>query len=167
LKAFGLFFLLIGFMTASVSFAFDYFDYKKINDFKTLSSFKSVSKFEANFQRYTQDCIDSTGGGTGGIPCFVGYELWDRELNIYYAKLMKILGEKEKGLLKESQLTWIKERDTSIDFNSRLLDKKYKNETGTMYALMRARDADEMITPIVKQRALLLKKWYEYIQQKK
>jgi hypothetical protein len=32
---------------------------------------------------------------------------------------------------------------------------------------LRAGDADEVITPIVKQRALLLKKWYEYIQQKK
>ena len=76
---------------------------------------------------------------------------------------MKILGEQEKNLLKESQLAWIKERDKTIDFNSLLLDKKYTT-TGTMYVLMRARDADAVITLIVKQRALLLKKWLEFIR---
>ncbi len=75
---------------------------------------------------------------------------------------MKVLGEKEKKLLKESQIAWIKEREKTINFNSAILDKKYPT-TGTMYMLMRADDADEMITPIVKQRALLLKNWFEFI----
>lgn len=80
---------------------------------------------------------------------------------------MKVLGEKERELLKESQLEWIKERDKSIALNSRLLDDKYANETGTLYSLLRANDADSMMTPIVKQRALLLKKWLEFIENKK
>ena len=79
---------------------------------------------------------------------------------------MKILGEKERKLLKESQLVWIKEREKTIDFNSAILDKKYST-TGTMYMLMRAGDADKMITPIVKERALLLKNWFEFIENEK
>ena len=101
---------------------------------------------------------------SGAVPCFIGYEMWDRELNIYYNKLMKILGVKEQNLLKESQLAWIKERDKSIIFNSQLLDNKY-TEPGTMYVAMRAGDVDRMMTPVVKQRALILKNWYEFIKQ--
>ncbi len=165
LKIFNLFCLFIFLITPSVTFAIDY-KYKKIADFKTLESFKSVNEFEAYYNEYIQDCLDNTGGGTGGIPCFIGYDMWDRELNIYYNRLVKILGEKEKELLKEAQLAWIKERDNSIAFNSRLLDNKYEKESGTMYALIRAGDADDMITPIVKQRALLLKKWLEFIEER-
>jgi uncharacterized protein YecT (DUF1311 family) len=166
LSTFKVFCLLVWFMTASVAFAIDY-NYKKIDDFKTLESFKSIDEFESSYAKYEQDCLDNTGGGTGGIPCLIGYALWDREVNIYYNRLMKVLGEKERELLKESQLEWIKERDKSIALNSRLLDDKYANETGTLYSLLRANDADSMMTPIVKQRALLLKKWLEFIENKK
>jgi uncharacterized protein YecT (DUF1311 family) len=166
LKIFKIFCLVICLITPSITFAIDY-KYKKIDDFKTLESFKSVDEFESSYNKYVQECADNTGGGTGGIPCLTGYELWDRELNIYYSRLMKVLGEKEKELLKESQREWIKEREKSIDFNSSLLDKKYKDETGTMYSLMRAGEADSMMTPIAKQRALLLKKWLEFIEEQK
>ena len=163
-KIFNLFCLVVCLITSSITFAFDY-KYKKIDDFKTLESFKSVSEFESYYYIYIQDCLDHTGGGIGGKPCLIGYEMWDRELNIYYKRLMKTLGEKEKALLREAQRAWIKERDNSIAFNSRLLDIKYKNKIGTMDALIRAEDADDMITPIVKQRALLLKKWLEFIKE--
>lgn len=153
------------FIVPCLVFAGDY-PYKKIDDFKKLESFKSVEQFEASYNIYVQHCLDNTGGGTGGISCFVGYDLWDRELNIYYKQLMNILGEKEKKLLKESQLLWIKEKEKTIDFNSALLDKKY-TETGTMYLLMRAGDADKTITPIVKNRALILKEWVEGLKKKK
>ena len=99
-----------------------------------------------SYGKYVQDCLDDTGGGTGGIPCFVGYDMWDREMNIYYNRLNGDLGEKEKNLLKESQLAWIKEREKTIDFNSSLLDLKYGEEEGTMYALMRAGAADSSHT---------------------
>jgi uncharacterized protein YecT (DUF1311 family) len=167
LKVFKVICLAVFLMTTSVTFAIDY-KYKTIDDFKTLESFKSVDEFESNYNKYIQDCLDNTGGGTGGKPCLIiNYEMWDRELNIYYNRLMKVLGEKEKDLLKESQLAWIKERDKSIAFNSSLLDDKYENETGTMYSLLRSDDADSMMTPIVKQRALLLKKWLEFIEDQK
>ncbi len=164
LKTFNLFCLVvICLITSSVTFAIDY-NYKKIDDFKTLESFKSVDEFEAYYKEYIQNCLDNTGGGTGGIQCFNSYDIWDRELNIYYKKLMSILGKKEKQMLKASQLAWINERDKSIDFNSSLLDIEYKNEMGTMYALMRTGDADRLITPIIKQRALQLKSWFEFVE---
>lgn len=149
-------------MTASMVFAGG-FQYKNIHDFKTLESYKSIDEFEASYQKYVKSCLDDTGGGSGAVPCFIGYEMWDRELNIYYNKLMKILGTKEQNLLKESQLAWIKERDKSIIFNSQLLDNKY-TEPGTMYLSMRAGDVDRIMTPVVKQRALILKNWYEFVK---
>ena len=165
-KRLGVFCLVVGLMIPSVTLAVDY-KHKTIDYFKTLESFKSVDEFESYYGKYIHDCLDNTYGGTGGIPCLIGYELWDRELNIYYNRLMKVLGEKERELLKESQLAWIKERDYSIAFNFRLLDNKYEKETGTMYQLMRAGDSDEMMTPVVKQRALLLKNWLEFIERQK
>ncbi len=136
------------------------YEYKSINDFKDLSSYNSIEEFEASYQKYVQDCLDNTGGGTGGISCHIGYEIWDRELNYYYKKIAPLLNKKELTALKESQRAWIKERDLSIEFNSMLLDHKYPPQ-GTMYALMRSGSADKLITPIIKQRTLVLKRWYE------
>lgn len=42
----------------------------------------------------------------------------DKELNIVYKKLMKILDEEGKILLKKSQRTWVKFRDLEADFAS-------------------------------------------------
>ena len=139
------------------------YDYKTVEDFEPLSNFSSVESFEKNYQRYTQDCLDNTGGGTGGIKCFISYKIWDRELNIYYNKVYKSLDKNGKVLLKKSQLTWIAERDQSSAFNSFLIDKEYAGKKGTMYSLLKAGDASKAISPIVKQRALVLKGWYEYM----
>jgi uncharacterized protein YecT (DUF1311 family) len=151
---------------SSVVLAQTNYPYKKPSDFKTLESFKTVAAFEASFGKYVQDCLDKTGGGSGGLECLISDGMWDRELNIYYERLMKVLGQKERGLLKESQRAWIREREKTVDFNSALLDRKYAEETGSMYELMRARDADEVIVPIVRQRALLLKNWLEGLGRK-
>ena len=140
------------------------YKYKEINEFKSLESFNSIEEFESYFQEYIQDCLNNTSGGTAGIPCLIKSQIWDRELNTYYKKLMNILQEKEKKLLQESQRAWIQERDQSATFNSRLLDIKYEGKMGTMYALMRAGDADGLIAPIVKQRTLLLRTWFEFVE---
>ena len=133
------------------------FAYKSAKDFKTLEHFKSVEAFEASFAEYEQDCLDNTGGGTGGIPCEeLKYELWDREMNLYYGRLLAKLGPKEKTLLKESQRQWVVVRDNAIALNSALLDRRYDTQ-GTMYQLMRSGDAARILTPMVKQRALMLK----------
>ena len=137
------------------------YPYKTVRDFRTLEHSGSVDVFEAAYTKYEQDCLDNTGGGTGGIRCeTLGYELWDRELNIYYERLLKALDEQQKKLLKDSQRQWMEVRDNAIKLNSALLDRRY-DTSGTMYQLMRSGDAARIITPIVKQRALMLKAMWE------
>jgi uncharacterized protein YecT (DUF1311 family) len=108
-----------------------------------------------------QSCIDSTAVNTKTIPCFVSYELWDRELNKYYQRLQDLFNQDERAKLLESQRLWIKDRDRTVELNSSLLDWRYEGLRGTMFNAMRAGDADEAIAPMVKQRALLLKHWVD------
>ncbi|QKF73929.1 LprI family protein (DUF1311 domain) [Aliarcobacter faecis] len=136
------------------------FEQKDINDLKKLSDFETVEQFEVYYEDYTQTCLDNGYGGTDSIPCFITYELWDRELNIYYQKLYEILNENQKKELKKSQLKWLEARDLTINFNSIMLDNYYQDKEGTMYMLMRARDADDTIHHLVKERALFLKSWF-------
>lgn len=35
-----------------------------------------------------------------------------------------------------------------------------------MYMLRRAGDVDEMMTPVIKQRVLILKNWFEFVSRK-
>lgn len=132
------------------------YDYKEVKDFPPLSSFKSVKEFENNYEKYIQDCLDNTYYGTGGIPCLISQDMWDRELNIYYKQLYAKLNSKDQQTLKQSQMAWLKFRDNNNEFISLLVGKKY-TEQGSMYLLRRAGEENSMITPIVKQRALELK----------
>ncbi|MCX4027808.1 DUF1311 domain-containing protein [Endozoicomonas sp. SM1973] len=112
------------FFNCSQVYSFN-FDYKKINDFKVLSEFSSVDKFESEIAKYIDDYLANTGGGTGGVPCYIGVDLWDRELNIYYKKLNTKLNKKEKKLLKKSQKEWLKTRDATVEFMAEFLGDKY------------------------------------------
>lgn len=141
------------------------FENKDIDSFLKLESFETVEKFESYINKYTQECLDNGFGGTGSIPCFVSYELWDKELNIYYRKLMSKLTAKEKELLKESQKKWLEFRDKTIEFNSLMLDRNYDQE-GTMFLLARASVADSGISEIIKNRVLYLKNWYDKLNNK-
>jgi uncharacterized protein YecT (DUF1311 family) len=144
----------------------DGFAYKTVKDFKTLETFRTVDAFETSFAGYVRDCLDNTGGGTGGIRCEeITYDLWDRELNIYYARLLKVLKPKEQALLKENQKQWLTYRDNAIAIDSALLDRRYDTQ-GTMYQLMRSGDASRIITPMVKQRALMLRDELDLASQK-
>ena len=141
------------------------YSYKTVKDFPTLDQVKNVDAFEAAYVMYEQDCLDNTGGGTGGIPCeTLGYDLWDRELNVYYERLLKTLDGSQKKLLKDSQRQWIELRDSTIKLNSTLLDRRY-DRSGTMYQLMRSGDAARIILPIVKQRALMFQAMWELASQ--
>ena len=141
------------------------FENKDIDSFLKLESFKTVEEFESYINKYTQECLDNGFGGTGSIPCFVSYEVWDKELNIYYRKLMSKLTAKEKELLKESQKKWLEFRDKTIEFNSLMLDRNYDQE-GTMFLLARASVADSDISEIIKNRVLYLKNWYDKLNNK-
>ena len=133
------------------------FRIKTKNEFPPLSHYKDVEAFERHNKEYIQICLEYTGGGSGSIPCLINYELWDRELNIYYKELSGKLDDAGKKVLKQSQIAWLKERDLSFRLNALLLNKVYKNKKGAEYSLMRAGDADKLMVPLVKQRALYLR----------
>ena len=139
------------------------FEQKNINSFKKLDDFNSVQEFEKYYHSYTQECLDNGFGGTGSIPCFVAYKLWDKELNSYYNQLLSKLSTNEKELLVSSQKAWLKSRDFTIEFNSKLLDKIYDQE-GTMYLLMREEDADSTMSHVIKERVLTLRRWVKSIK---
>jgi uncharacterized protein YecT (DUF1311 family) len=138
------------------------YKYKEVSDFKALESFPSVEAFEASYESYIGDCANNTGGGVGGVPCFIAGEMWDRELNVYYNRLISKLNSEDEGLLKNSQREWIKSRDLTLDFSSKTFWAKYK-EPGSMYQLMGAADYDSILAAIVKQRVLWLKNRLELL----
>lgn len=163
----AMFFLIAGLASASTLKEDDYvqlssdFQHKEITEFARLEDFDSTDDFQAYIDDYVQLCLDRTGGNSSSIPCFVGYKLWDRELNHYYQKLRALVSSEERASLLDSQRLWIQDRDRTITLNSALLDWRYENVNGTMYYAMRAGDAAGAIAPMVKQRALLLQYWVD------
>lgn len=135
------------------------FQTREINEFAYLEDFESAQAFQEYIDEYVQSCIDNSAVNTQTIPCFVSYELWDRELNKYYQQLQDQFTQDERAMLLESQRLWIKDRNRTVELNSSLLDWRYEGLSGTMFNAMRAGDADEAVAPMVRQRALLLKHW--------
>ncbi|MEC7815054.1 MAG: lysozyme inhibitor LprI family protein [Pseudomonadota bacterium] len=134
-------------------------DWFQCLEFQYLEDFESDGAFQEYIDEYVQCCIDSTLITAKTIPCFVSYEVWDRELNKYYQQLQDQFTQDERALLLESQRLWISDRDRTVELNSSLLDWKYEGVSGAMFDAMRAGDADEAIAPMVRQRALLLRHW--------
>ena len=131
------------------------FTYMKVQDFKRLSSFKSTKEFEKYYGRYIQKCLDNTGGGSGGIPCMIESDIWDRELNSAYKKLYAQLNKEEKNNLKQAQRYWIKERD----LNLKLIYTQLSEEEGTMYRLINAGEIDDSMALMIKQKTIFLLKY--------
>jgi len=125
--------------------------YRPLSDFKKLSSFNTISDFEKYYEKYIDKCINDTMVGSGSIPCNIGSDMWDRELNIVYKKLNKKLNKSRKKALKASQRLWVKERDLSLEAIS--TDKRQ----GSMYRLFNAQHRDEVKAMLTKQRTLFLK----------
>ncbi|NVK02839.1 MAG: DUF1311 domain-containing protein [Oceanospirillaceae bacterium] len=138
------------------------FRYKTIGDFLTLEAHESTENFEFSIRQYEQNCLDNSDGGSNSVRCFLSHPAWDRELNIYYQRLMQKLNEGDKLLLRNSQRDWIKMRDSSIALHSSLLKNKYP-DSGSMYVAMRANDSDQRSSSMTRERALTLKSWYESI----
>ncbi|WP_431474619.1 lysozyme inhibitor LprI family protein [Marinobacter sp. KM021] len=137
------------------------FQTKEVDEFSRLEEFDTVNEFQSYIDDYVQSCIDNTFINTKTVPCFVGYKIWDRELNDYYQKLKILCSPEENVLLLQSQRLWIQNRDRTIEINSAFLDWLYEDMDGTMFVAMRAGRAEDAITPMVKQRALLLKRWVD------
>ena len=79
---------------------------------------------------------------------------WDKELNIVYQKLMKLLTDDQKTTLRQAQKEWIKYRD--LEFAN--IDSIY-NMDGTMWGQVRIMERLE----IVKNRTLSLTHYLEVL----
>ena len=127
-----------------------------------LRSFSTTNLFEESIQAKKQKCLDESGGGRRSVACFNAYyQEWDEELNYYYGRLRSKLNSDEKEKLKTAQLAWIKSRDETRTFNSALMDRFYAEKKGTIYVAIRSGHVSALIAPITKQRAILMKQWYE------
>lgn len=133
-------------------------------ELRDLESFQSVDEFEAYNVKFRQDCLAKSDSDTYAGSCFNESEIWDRELTTYYKKLRALLGEKERASLQAAQQAWKKYRDAVTEFNSQVLAHKYADKVGTMYSSMRSGEACDAMVPIIKDRTLLLKTWYEKIK---
>ena len=138
---------------------------KEVKDLNKLEDFNTIEEFENYVNDYVQGCLDTGGGGTAAIQCLVAVKLWDRELNIIYKKLYKSLDEIGMRKLKKSQKAWLLNRDLSVEFTADLLYKEYPI-AGTMYYLLSAAAADRLIAPIVKNRVMTLRKWFESVNER-
>jgi len=141
------------------------YKYPTVADIKPLSDFKSVQAFEKNYQQVIQKCLDHTMGGSGGIPCNIASDIWNRELNTAYSELMKALSdETAKHALREAQRNWIKQRDLDQKWLLALTNYRYRNhQQGSMYQLMSSGDLDTDTAALVKNRTLLLRQWLKQL----
>lgn len=130
------------------------YKYKTIEDFPTLEDFGNIDKFEAYYKKYVQDCLDNTMGGSGGIPCYLGDDLWDRELNIYYQRLREMLSPEDQIVLRDAQRAWITERDLTLRLTSAITNDIYPSD-GTMWQLLSAGDSNRIAEQMAKDRTLI------------
>ncbi len=155
--------LIVFFGSYSLSSANDRFRMKEVKDFQTLKQFKGIDEFDKYIDTYVQICLDNGYGGAGSLPCLVKYDLWDRELNIYYKKLYQKLDKQGKKLLKSSQRKWLIGRDSSREITSYIIDKINDGEGGTAQILIGGMFANDTLSPIIKSRVVLLKDWLELL----
>lgn len=141
------------------------FEWKEIEDFAFLDNFGNPEEFQSYMDNYVSDCLGAYGGAAVGAKCFVGYQLWDRELNRAYKELMNSLDAEGKKILRDSQRKWLEYRDSTIAFNSFVMDQIHKNLEGTMWITIRADSADGTIAPIVKRRTLYLRAWKDSLKR--
>ncbi|RUO25519.1 hypothetical protein CWE09_01920 [Aliidiomarina minuta] len=131
---------------------------------KKLQEFESIALFDTYLENLLSDCLDNSYGGSKVVDCFSRHHSnWDRELDYYYNQLATLLESEDLAMLEKSQVDWVDARESAIDFNSFLLDKRYAERQGTMFMAMRASDVFDTILPMTRSRALLLKHWHEQL----
>lgn len=79
-------------------------------------------------------------------------EMWDKELNVVYKKLMSKLSKSDGDVLRESQRNWIKFRDSEGKVISQLI--------ATMQGTMWQMTADSMWMNLTRDRTLRLRDYY-------
>lgn len=142
------------------------FSFRSVESFQPSTSYKTIQAFEQQITDYEQACLGNYAGSSGGVHCLVAQELWDKELNLYYQKLLTQLDDRKdkqaKAKLIKSQRTWLTMVNQSKDFHNELLNQKYNGYDGSMYLYMQAYETYNTTLAMTKARALLLKKWSEF-----
>ncbi len=139
------------------------FEVKSPEQFPFLRESASVSEFEQQIQDYESSCLNEFAGSTSGLQCFVGFSLWQREVDFYFSALNSQLTGEAQDQLKINQGVWQQYLQNTREMNFQLLIQKYPNP-GTVFVYLRAKDAHEALTPIVRARALLLRQWHTDLQ---
>lgn len=103
-------------------------------------------------------CIEADFATAGMTNCALkAMEMWDREMNRTYKELMKKLPGKQKALLKQSQIQWVKFRDVEFNFTSEF----YGSFEGTIWQNTLAGEK----LNVVKDRALRLQMYLNYLRK--
>lgn len=105
----------------------------------------------AQKQRQTQPCESSGSQAEASACAHEKYKAADAELNHVYGQLAGVLDAEDKAALKESELAWIKYRDTTCVFES----SQYKG--GTMRPMIES----VCLERVTKARAAELKDQFE------
>jgi len=106
---------------------------------------------------WLEKCIEKDSSTAGMINCSgKAYEMWDKELNEVYQKLMKKLMPEERKKLRESQRQWIKFRDAEFGF----IDDLYLG-IGTMIPVIKYGQKLDF----VKQRVLQLQEYLSQVEE--
>lgn len=85
----------------------------------------SAAPAKTQKQRQIQPCESRGSQAEAGDCAYQEYKAADAELNRTYNRLAAVLDAEDKGALKESELAWIKYRDTYCTFES----SQYKGGT--------------------------------------
>ncbi len=108
---------------------------------------------------WLEKCVTSDSSTIGMTKCAVeANTMWDKEMNRIYKELMKKLPEKQKTLLRQSQIQWVKFRDAEFNFISEF----YENFEGTIWQNILA---GEKIN-VVKKRTLNLQVYLNHLKEK-
>ena len=102
-------------------------------------------------ERQIQPCEERGSQAEASGCAHREYQAADAELNKAYNRLAGILDAEDKGLLKASELAWIKYRDSTCEFES----SQYKG--GTMRPMIES----FCLTRVTKARTAELKEQYE------
>lgn len=104
-----------------------------------------------------EECMNEDPSTAGMVQCLQeAFNRWDEELNSVYKKLLNKLDPETKSLLKETELNWIKFKDSELKF----IDKIYSMKEGTMYVPLNL----ENKVQIIRKRTLELKGYLDLLE---
>ncbi len=119
--------------------------------------FAGEKEKQHSIDAWLEKCIESDFSTASMTNCAQkATAMWDKEMNGIYKELMRKLPEKQKTLLKQSQIQWLKFRDAEANFTSEF----YGGFEGTIWQNILA---GEKLT-VVKKRALNLQVYLNYLK---